>query len=44
MALKKTQRALKKWTNQDWGYISQGEMKKPRAKRRRYLPRSVRNA
>ena len=42
MALKKSQRSLKKWTKQDWGYVSKGDRKKPRRKRGRYLPASVR--
>ena len=43
MALKKSQKSLKKWTKQDWGYISKGDSKKPRKKRSRYLPKSVRS-
>ena len=42
MALRKSQRSLKKWTKEDWGYISKGDSKKPRRKRGRYLPKSVR--
>ena len=42
MALKKSQRSLKKWTKQEWGYVSKGDAKKPRRKRGRYLPASVR--
>ena len=42
MALKKSQRSLKKWTKQNWGYVSKGDAKKPRRKRGRYLPASVR--
>ena len=42
MALKKSQKSLKKWTKQDWGYVSKGDAKKPRRKRGRYLPASVR--
>ena len=44
MALKKSQRSLKKWTKEDWGYISKGDSKKPRRKRGRYLPKSVRKS
>lgn len=44
MALKKSQRSLKKWTKQDWGYVSKGDAKKPRRKRGRYLPASVRKS
>ena len=42
MALKKSQKSLKKWTAQKWGYISKGDAKKPKSKRGRYLPKSVR--
>ena len=42
MALKKSQKSLKKWTSQKWYYISKGDKKKPRSKRGRYLPKSVR--
>ena len=42
MALKKSQRSLRKWSKQDWGYVSKGDAKKPRSKRGRYLPASVR--
>tara|TARA_R100000234_G_scaffold97978_1_gene66370 strand:- start:9764 stop:10009 length:246 start_codon:yes stop_codon:yes gene_type:complete len=44
MALKKSQRSLKKWTKQDWGYLTKGDEKKPRSKRGRYLPKSVRTS
>tara|TARA_R100000458_G_C8185923_1_gene181287 strand:- start:143 stop:388 length:246 start_codon:yes stop_codon:yes gene_type:complete len=42
MALKKSQRSLKKWTAQKWDYISKADKKKPKSKRGRYLPKSVR--
>tara|TARA_R100000773_G_C4217702_1_gene116169 strand:- start:1403 stop:1648 length:246 start_codon:yes stop_codon:yes gene_type:complete len=42
MALKKSQKSLKKWTAQKWDYITKGDKKKPRSKRGRYLPKSVR--
>ena len=42
MALKKTQKSLKKWTKQEWGYVTKSDSKKPRRKRGRYLPKSVR--
>ena len=42
MALKKTQKSLKKWTKQEWGYVTKSDEKKPRRKRGRYLPKSVR--
>ena len=44
MALKKTQKSLKKWTKQKWDYVSKGQTKKPRSKRGRYLPESVRKS
>ena len=44
MALKKSQKSLKKWTKQEWGYITKGDAKKPRRKRGRYLPKSVRKS
>ena len=44
MALKKTQKSLKRWTKQKWGYVTKGDEKKPRRKRGRYLPKSVRKS
>ena len=44
MALKKTQKSLKKWTKQEWDYVTKGDAKKPRAKRGRYLPKKVRKS
>ena len=44
MALKKSQRSLKKWTAQKWDYITKGDKKKPKSKRGRYLPKSVRQS
>ena len=44
MALKKSQKSLKKWTKQKWGYITKSDSKKPRSKRGRYLPKSVRTS
>ena len=41
MPLKKSQKSLKAWTRQKWGYSSKSESKKPRAKRGRYLPESA---
>lgn len=41
MALKPTQRSLKKWTEQEWQYSSPKEEDKPRAKRGRYLPKKA---
>ena len=42
MALKKSQKSLKTWTNQEWDYVSKADKKKPKSKRGRYLPKSVR--
>ena len=42
MALKKSQKSLRKWTKQNWGYVTKGDAKKPRRKRGRYLAESVR--
>ena len=42
MVLKKSQKSLKKWTKQKWGYITKADAKKPKSKRGRYLPKSVR--
>jgi len=44
MPLKKPQKSLKKWTKQKWGYITKSDSKKPRRKRGRYLPESVRKS
>lgn len=38
MALKPSQRSLKRWTEQKWQYSSDKEGDKPRAERGRYLP------
>jgi primosomal protein N' len=38
MALRKPQKALKKWTEQEWQYSSDKEEDKPRSQRGRYLP------
>ena len=42
MALRKSQKSLKSWTKQDWDYVSPSDKKKPKSKRGRYLPKSVR--
>ncbi len=42
MALKSSQKSLKKWTKQKWDYINPKDKKKPKSKRGRYLPKSVR--
>ena len=44
MVKKKSQKSLTKWTNQKWDYISKGDKKKPKRKRGRYLPASVRKS
>jgi len=44
MALKSSQRSLKKWSSQDWDYINPKDKDKPRTKRGRYLPKSVRES
>ena len=43
MALKNLKK-LKKWTSQKWGYLNPKDAKKPRKKRGRYLPASVRRS
>ena len=35
---------LTKWSKQKWDYVSKGDEKKPRKKRGRYLPESVRKS
>jgi hypothetical protein len=42
VALKPSQKSLKKWTKQKWGYVTKSDSKKPRSKRGRYLPKAVR--
>ena len=42
MALKASQKSLKKWTRQKWDYLTKADRKKPKSKRGRYLPKSVR--
>ena len=42
MALKKSQKSLKNWTKQEWDYVTKADKKKPKSKRGRYLPASVR--
>ena len=44
MALRKSQKSLKKWTAQKWDYVSSRDKKKPKSKRGRYLPKSVRKS
>ena len=43
MAKAKSQRSLTKWGKQKWGYLTKGDEKKPKSKRGRYLPKSVRD-
>ena len=43
MAKAKSQKSLSKWSKQDWGYVTKGDEKKPKSKRGRYLPKSVRS-
>tara|TARA_R100001086_G_scaffold75311_1_gene36388 strand:- start:67 stop:312 length:246 start_codon:yes stop_codon:yes gene_type:complete len=42
MVKKKSQKSLTKWTKQKWDYITKADKKKPKSKRGRYLPASVR--
>jgi len=42
MALKKSQKSLKNWTDQEWDYINASDRRKPKKDRGRYLPKSVR--
>ena len=44
MALSKSQKSLKKWTDQDWDYVSKGDKNKPKSQQGRYLPKSVRES
>jgi hypothetical protein len=41
---KSSSNKLSKWSKQDWGYVSKGDEKKPKAKKGRYLPKSVRTS
>ena len=41
MALKPSQRSLKRWTEQKWQYSSEDEEKKPKSQRGRYLPKAA---
>ena len=42
MARTTSQKSLANWTRQKWDYVSPGDKKKPKGKRGRYLPASVR--
>jgi len=44
MALKKSQKSLKNWTKQEWDYVTKADKKKPKSKRGRYLPKTVRKS
>ena len=41
---KSSDNKLKKWGDQKWDYVSKGDKKKPKSKRGRYLPKSVRES
>lgn len=41
MALKPSQRSLKRWTAQKWQYSSKDEEGKPKSERGRYLPKAA---
>ena len=41
---KSSSNKLSKWSKQDWGYVSKGDEKKPKSRRGRYLPKSVRTS
>jgi hypothetical protein len=41
MALKPSQKSLKKWTDQKWQYSDDKEKDKPKSKRGRYLPKAA---
>jgi len=43
MAKKKSQKSLSRWTDQEWDYVSEGDEKKAKKKRGRYLPKDVRS-
>ena len=42
--MKKSQRSLKKWKDEKWGYVTKKDAKKPKSKRGRYLPKKVRDS
>ena len=41
---KSSSNKLTKWSKQKWDYVSKGDKKKPKSKRGRYLPESVRKS
>ena len=43
VARKKSQKSIAKCSKQNWGYVTKGDEKKPKSKRGRYLPKSVRD-
>jgi hypothetical protein len=43
-ALRKSQKSLKDWGDQDWDYVNKKDKKKPVSQRGRYLPKSVRES
>lgn len=44
MAKRDTQKSLEKWSKQEWGYVNPKDKDKPKSKRGRYLPKSVRRS
>ena len=42
--LKPSQRSLRSWSSEDWDYINPKDRDKPKSKRGRYLPKSVRES
>ena len=41
---KTSKNKLTKWSKQKWDYVTKGDAKKPKKKRGRYLPKSVRKS
>ena len=41
---KSSKNKLSKWSKQKWDYVSKGDKKKPKKKRGRYLPETVRKS
>ena len=42
--MKAPQQSLKRWSDQEWDYINPKDKDKPKSKRGRYLPKSVRES
>jgi hypothetical protein len=42
MGVKKSQKSLRNWTDENWDYVTKSDSKKPKSKRGRYLPKEVR--